>query len=64
MITQPALFISHGAPTFAGRMALRLDVRSNAESRKWLLTLGLAPHLTLADVPLLSLHGTVGATWE
>jgi hypothetical protein len=49
---------------FAGRMALRLDVRSNAESRKWLLTLGLSPHLTLADVPLLSLHGSVGATWE
>ncbi len=49
---------------FAGRMALRLDVRSNPEARKWLLTLGLAPHLTLADVPLFSLHGSVGATWE
>lgn len=49
---------------FAGRMALRLDVRSNAQSHKWLLTLGLAPHLTLADVPLLSLHGSMGATWE
>jgi hypothetical protein len=49
---------------FAGRMAIRLDVRSNAQSHKWLLTLGLAPHLTLADVPLFSLHGSMGATWE
>jgi hypothetical protein len=47
-----------------GRVALRLDIRSNPEARKWLLTLGLSPHLTLADVPLFSLHGSLGATWE
>lgn len=47
-----------------GRVAVRLDVRANPDSRRWLLTLGLAPHLTFADTSLFSLYGTAGVLWE